>query len=316
MTITTILLIAIFLAFFSLVLGLGFWLTRDKSLGRRLDQLQDEHIALDQALGDDKAWHVKVVRLAAPFARLSAPKEGGDASYLRIRFFHAGLRQVYWPAIFFISKLLLALLLPVVLLLYGGMSSGGIIRSEVLLSMFLLVGVGYYLPNWVLAVLVQARQREIEEALPDAIDLMTVCVEAGLAIDAAMKRTCDELYLRSPALAEELALVTLELQVGASRESAMHNLSLRTGVEDVATFVTILLQSEHFGTNVADSLRTLSDTMRDNRRIRAEEQAAKIPLKLLFPVIFFIFPALFVVLLGPAMISIFRTLLPTLGGGQ
>lgn len=316
MTLTTLILIAVFLAFFTLVLGLGFWLTRDKSLDRRLDRLQAERASLDKATSDGSAWHVKVVRMAAPFSRLSAPKEGGDASYLRIRFFNAGMRQVYWPAIFFISKLVVALLLPALLLAFGGLAGTGIISQPVLLSMFALVGVGYYLPNWVLAVLVQSRQREIEEAMPDAIDLMTVCVEAGLAIDAAMKRTCDELYLRSPALAEELALVSLELQVGASRESAMHNLSLRTGVEEVTTFVTILLQSEHFGTNVAESLRTLSDTMRENRKLRAEEAAAKIPLKLLFPMIFFIFPALFVVLLGPAMISIFRTLLPTLGGGQ
>lgn len=313
---TTLILIAVFVAFFTFALGLGFWVTRDRSLGRRLDQLQKEHSSLDQALDDQTAWHVKVIRAAAPFARLSAPKEGGDASYLRVRFFNAGLRQVYWPAVYFLAKLILALLLPIVLLVYGGVSGKGVVSQQMLLAMLGLVGVGYYLPNWALLVLVQRRRREIEEALPDAIDLMTVCVEAGLAIDAAMKRTCDELYLRSPELAEELALVSLELQVGASRESAMHNLALRTGVEDVGTFSTIILQSEHFGTNMAESLHVLAETMRDNRRIRAEELAAKIPLKLLFPVVFFIFPSLFVVLLGPALISIFRTLLPTLGGGN
>lgn len=312
----TFILITVFVAFASLALGLGFWVTRDRSLDRRLDQLQKERSSLDQGLDDQSAWHVKVVRAAAPFARLSAPKEGGDASYLRVRFFNAGLRQVYWPAIYFLAKLGLALLLPAMLLVYGGVSGKGLVSQEILLAMLGLVVVGYYLPNWVLWILVQRRRRDIEEALPDAIDLMTVCVEAGLAIDAAMKRTCDELYLRSPALAEELALVSLELQVGASRESAMHNLALRTGVDDVATFTTILLQSEHFGTNMAESLHILAETMRDTRRIRAEETAAKIPLKLLFPVIFFIFPALFVVLLGPAVISIFRTLLPTLGGGN
>jgi tight adherence protein C len=129
-----------------------------------------------------------------------------------------------------------------------------------------------------------------------------------------MKRTCEELAMNSPELAEELKLVTLELQVGASRDAAMHNLALRTGVADVNSFVTILLQSGHFGTNVADSLRVLAITMRENRQIRAEEKAAKVPLKLLFPMIFFIFPALFVVLLGPAMITVYRTLLPTLAG--
>jgi tight adherence protein C len=109
--------------------------------------------------------------------------------------------------------------------------------------------------------------------------------------------------------------MTIELRIGSTRAMALQNLALRTGVDDIETFVTTLLQSEHFGTNVAQSLRVLAETMRDHRRLRAEETAAKIPLKLLFPLIFFIFPALMLVLLGPAMIGVFRTLLPTLGGG-
>jgi tight adherence protein C len=162
---------------------------------------------------------------------------------------------------------------------------------------------------------IRQRQRELQEALPDAVDLMTVCVEAGLGLDAAMNRAAEEMDLRSPTLADELKLVALELRVGSTRETALRNFALRTGVDDVATFVTILLQSGHFGTNVADSLRILSETMRERRKVRAEERAAKIPLKLLFPLIFFIFPSLFVVLLGPAMIGIFRVLLPTMTGG-
>ena len=106
----------------------------------------------------------------------------------------------------------------------------------------------------------------------------------------------------------------LDLRVGSTRERALQNFALRTGVEDIATFVTILLQSEHFGTNVAESLRVLSETMREHRKVRAEERAAKIPLKLLFPLIFLIFPSLFVVLMGPAVISVYRVLLPTMSG--
>lgn len=311
-----LLLIAVFVAVAGLVLGLWFWLGRDTSLNRRLGELkepQDESGLEKGAVGD---WQMRLLKLGEPIARLAAPKEGGDASYLRVRFLTAGLREPYWPVAFFATKSLLALLLPSLFLGYGGLVGGAVMSLSVVGVMLVLSALGYYMPNLILSVLIQRRQRELDEALPDAIDLMTVCVEAGLAIDAALRRTCEELDLRSPALAEELRLVTLELQVGASRESAMHNLARRTGVDDIASFVTILLQSEHFGTNVADSLRTLADTMRETRRLRAEETAAKIPTKLLFPMIFFIFPSLFVVLLGPAMIGIFRTLLPTLGGSH
>jgi tight adherence protein C len=183
-----------------------------------------------------------------------------------------------------------------------------------LLTYLGLSALGYYLPNVFLSMLVRSRQREIGEALPDAIDLMTVCVEAGLALDAALQRTGEEMHLGSAALADELNLMTIELRIGSTRAMALQNLALRTGVEDVETFVTTLLQSEHFGTNVAQSLRVLAQTMRDFRRLRAEEAAAKIAIKLLFPLIFFIFPSLFLVLLGPAMVGVFKTLLPSLSG--
>jgi tight adherence protein C len=314
MNMPVLIFVVLFASVAGLIVGGWLWLTRDDALGRRLARLQEQPAELDKTAEAAHEWKATFVQLAEPIARLSAPKEGGSASYLRIRFMNAGLRQPYWPVLFFAAKSLLALLLPGLFLGYGGLVGGVSMTPAAVLAMLLLSGLGYYLPNLLLLSMIRHRQRELDEALPDAIDLMTVCVEAGLAIDAALRRTCEELDLRSPVLAEELRLVSLELQVGASRESAMHNLSLRTGVDDVASFVTILLQSEHFGTNVADSLRTLSETMRESRRLRAEELAAKIPLKMLFPMIFFIFPALFVVLLGPALISVFRTLLPTMGG--
>ncbi|MFZ3219404.1 MAG: type II secretion system F family protein [Rhodoferax sp.] len=309
-----VILIAVFISVAGLVLGLGMWFNRGEVLGRRLGQLKEHaQTPLDQSAQSGSSWLARVARFFAPIASLSTSKDAGDASYLRVRFFNAGLRQAYWPMLYLGAKSIFALLFPLVFLVYGGFFSDTGIAKTTLFVMFLLSGLGYYLPNLILSLLARSRQREIDEALPDAIDLMTVCVEAGLAIDAAMRRTCEELDMRSPALAEELNLVTLELQVGASREGAMRNLALRTGVASVATFVTILLQSGQFGTNIGDSLKVLSDTMREQRKLRAEEKAAKVPLKLLFPMIFFIFPALFVVLMGPAMISVFRVLLPTLG---
>ena len=160
------------------------------------------------------------------------------------------------------------------------------------------------------------RQREIFESFPDALDLLTVCVEAGLGLDAALQRVADEMQLKSLALSEELSLVTMELRVGASKPHALRNLALRTGVEDVDTLVAMLVQAERFGTSIADSLRVHAETLRTKRRLRAEERAAKIALKLLFPLIFCIFPTLLLVLLGPGFIQIYRILLPTLVGGQ
>ena len=153
---------------------------------------------------------------------------------------------------------------------------------------------------------------EFFEEFPDMLDLLTVCVEAGLGLDAAMMRVSDELALRCPVMAEEMELTLLELRSGFPKEKALTNLALRTGVEDVDRFASMLIQADRFGTSLADSLRVLSDMLRTKRRMRAEEQAAKIALKLLFPLIFFIFPTLLLVLLGPAFIQIYRVLLPTM----
>lgn len=304
----------IFLAVVGLVLGAGLWLTRDKALNQRLDKLGNPAVALDKAHEAAQAWHAKVAKVAAPIAWLSTPKEGWETSNLRVRFMQAGLRGAGWPVIFFGAKTFLTLVLPGLFLLYDRLLGGSTTATNTLLVLVSLAALGHFFPNLALTMKIRSRQRELQEALPDAIDLMTVCVEAGLGLDAAMNRAGEEIDLRSQALADELNLVMLELRVGSTRANALQNFALRTGVDDVATFVTILNQSEHFGTNVAESLRVLSDTMRDRRRIRAEEAAAKIPLKLLFPLIFFLFPSLFVVLMGPAMISVYRTLLPTLGG--
>jgi tight adherence protein C len=141
-------------------------------------------------------------------------------------------------------------------------------------------------------------------------------VEAGLGLDSALARVADEIRMKSLALAEELQLVNLEMRAGNTRENALRNLALRTGVEEVKTFATMLVQADRFGTSLGDSLRVFSDELRSRRRFRAEELAAKIPLKLLFPLVFFIFPSLLLVLLGPAFIQVYRVLLPTLTGQQ
>jgi tight adherence protein C len=145
---------------------------------------------------------------------------------------------------------------------------------------------------------------------------MTVCVEAGLGMDAALARVAAEIALKSTVVSEELTLVTLELRAGSNKETALRNLAMRTGVEDVDILATMLIQAERFGTGIGASLRVLSEQLRTRRRQSAEEQAAKISLKLLFPLIFFIFPSLLVVLMGPAILQIYRQLLPAMANAS
>ena len=253
-----------------------------------------------------------IAKLTSPLAKLSLPDDNWERSAIRTRFIMAGFRHPSAPVIFFAAKTILALLLP--LLMFMALSSTGKQQNFNMLLLYLLAAatLGTYLPNLVLRNAITRRQREIFESFPDALDLMTICVEAGLGVDAALARVAAEIGLASPVLSEEMTLVTLELRAGATKEKALRNLALRTGVEDVDALVSMLIQAERFGTSIAASLRIQSDLLRSKRRMRAEETAAKIGLKLLFPLIFFIFPALMVVLMGPAMIQIYRVLLPAM----
>ena len=310
------LLIIIFMTVTGFFLGIGFWLSRPNKLRRRLSQLIGSGAPPEDTSEANHEWRAKVRKIAAPMAWLSTPEEGWESSNFRVRFMQAGLRGSSWPVIFFGSKTFLALLLPGLLLLLSRFGDANLSTRLSLFILFSVAMLGYYSPNLALKMMIYQRQREIQDALPDAIDLITICVEAGLGLDAAMNRAGEELVLRSTALADELKLVALERRVGSTRANALNNFALRTGVDDVASFVTLLIQTEHLGTNVADSLRILSDTMRARRTVRAEEAAAKIPLKLLFPLIFFMFPSLFLVLLGPVVINVSRNLLPTLSAGH
>lgn len=253
-------------------------------------------------------WVERVASVAKPLTRLSVPEEGWEKSALRTRFMNAGWRSPSAPTLYFASKTGLALLLPALVapfaVLYASTLTGGRLLGLLLVA----ASLGYYLPNIVLERIVQRRRREIFETIPDALDLLTVCVEAGLSLERAMVKVAGEIHIKSAVLAQELQLVLMEMRAGFSKEKALRNFALRSGVEDVDTLVAMLIQSERFGTSVGDSLRVQSDNLRHKRRMLAEECAAKIGLKLLFPLIFCIFPMLLVVLLGPAAIQISRTL--------
>ena len=261
-------------------------------------------------------WLARLLRLAVPLGKWSLPTENWEASPLRQRFLHAGLRAPAAPLLFFAAKTVLATSLPALLfflLLHARPGLGG---NGLLLCLSMTAACGYYLPNLLLARLAQRRQRDIVETFPDALDLMTVCVEAGLGMDAALARVAAEIALKSTVVSEELTLVTLELRAGSNKETALRNLAMRTGVEDVDILATMLIQAERFGTGIGASLRVLSEQLRTRRRQGAEEQAAKISLKLLFPLIFFIFPSLLVVLMGPAILQIYRQLLPAMANAS
>jgi len=261
-------------------------------------------------------WVGRIVELTKPVAQLSVPKEGWETSQLRIRFMNAGYRSEIAPTIFFLAKTLLTFLLPIIYVLYIVISATAVKPNTILLMIVVCAALGYFLPNVFLARRIAYRKREIFESFPDAMDLIIVCVESGLGLDAALSRVGEEMHMISPTLGEELHLINLELRAGSSRERALRNLALRTGVEDIDTLVAMLVQSDRFGTSIAQALRVHAENLRTKRRLRAEEAAAKIALKLLFPLIFFIFPSMLLVLLGPALISINRILLPALAGGQ
>ncbi|HEY3598884.1 MAG TPA: type II secretion system F family protein [Paraburkholderia sp.] len=310
------LLVLLFLIVFAAAL-VGMSLLRPDPLKRRIGQIGAASgaafgAAADAgAAADEGKWVERIAQVSSRVAKFSLPKENWNGSLLRVRFMNAGFRSESAPAIYFASKTMLALVLPALALI----SLSGKLHDAP--HIFLLAAVlgasafGFYLPNGVLARLVERRKLALFEDLPDAVDLMTVCVEAGLGFDAALARVTDEIGLRSRALHDELELVLLELRAGSGRDKALRNLSLRTGVEDIDTLTTMMIQADRFGTSVGDSLRVYTDNLRTKRRMRAEEKAAKISLKLLFPLIFFIFPTLIIVLVGPAALQTVRLLMPT-----
>ncbi len=177
---------------------------------------------------------------------------------------------------------------------------------QIVLGVMWLTALGWVGPTFYVRAKLKARQKEVQKALPDMLDMLVVCVEAGLGLNQAIVRVADEIDHVSPVMSEQLAIVNLEMRAGTPREEALKNLAERTGLVDIRSLVSMLIQTDRFGTSVADALRVHSDTMRTKRRQRAEEAAAKTTIKLVFPLVLFVFPAMFVVVLGPSVIAIYR----------
>jgi tight adherence protein C len=171
---------------------------------------------------------------------------------------------------------------------------------------------GFLLPDMWLTWRVSSRQHKLRKALPDALDLLVICVEAGLGLDQALMKVSQDMRISHPELSEELQLVNMEMRIGKTRIDALRELARRTGLDDIKALVAMLIQTERFGTSIAQSLRVYSDDMRLKRRQRAEEMSAKTSVKMVPPLVFFIFPALMVIILGPAIITLMRQLMPAL----
>lgn len=297
-----LLLVLVFGATVALVLG-GTSFAPNRTVKRRLAKLADGSPATIAALdrpegaGDQPNW---LVKLLAPFAAKSV--SGESASRVRKRLMEAGYRRDSAVGLYMASRLVLALLLPFLLLA----SSPAWDLSELKLVVLLCCagGAGLVAPSFWLDRARSKRQMSIILGLPDALDMMVVCVEAGLGINASLARVAREFHRANPILSTEFELVTLEIRAGKSSTDALRSLAERTGISEVASLVAMLVQTERFGTSVADTLRVHADSLRVQRLLRAEEQAGKAPLKMMFPTLI-IFIATLIVTIGPGLMKMF-----------
>jgi tight adherence protein C len=229
------------------------------------------------------------------------PKSQAEISVVQQRLVRAGYRSDSAVHFFYGAKAVVPLILCVLAFTTGAGSYSPFFVYLVA------IGLGFLLPDFWLGNRITARQARIRRGLPDVLDLLVICIEAGLSLDQAVSRTAEELSLAQPAVCDELSIVVLEQRAGCPRADAWKHFAERTNVDSVRNLVSVLVQSEKFGTSIAKTLRVHSDTLRTQRRQKVEEQAAKTTVKLVFPLVLFIFPSLFLVVLGPAMITIMES---------
>jgi len=283
------------------VVGLRFATNRGSVIERRLQEVAGGELR-DSA--DVRATQIKeyLKKLGA-----RVPQSPGEMGKLRLRLVQAGYRGSEALPIF------LGIRMAVAIAAFMFLATPLVFRPNLMMGLGGAL-LGYVLPGIVLARKARARQHKLQLGLPDALDLLVVSVEAGLGLDQALLRVGEELATAHPDLSDELRLVTLELRAGKGRSDALRNLGERTGLDDVISLVTVLVQTDKFGTSVAQSLRVHSDVLRTKRRQRAEEAAAKTGVKMVFPLVFCIFPAIWVVTIGPAAIKFVQVLFPMAAG--
>jgi tight adherence protein C len=314
---TTITQIAIFGAFAAVAWWVLDLMSRQKP---RAEQRLDEYREPGSRKGDNsrdkaKGTGTMAKALAKASPALSAPlkpKSDADVNKTREKLNMSGFRSENAPQTYWALKVLA---LGAGFLLGGGtLAFTHGVNVDSLTYTGIISGVCFYLPEVGLWLIKRRRQDNIFYGLPDALDLMVVCVEAGLGLDQAMRKVTEEMKKTYHVIAEEFALSNLQLQMGRARVDVLHDLGARTGVDDLKALAAILIQADKFGSSVAQALRVQSDSMRTRRRQLAEEKAAKTAVKLIFPLVIFIFPAIFVVLVGPAAITMINELFPSMGG--
>jgi tight adherence protein C len=289
----------IFVSLLVMAAGMAFSTSGATTIERRLEEVAGVMV---KPVDEENAFDKKV---AGALKRLgnAVPRSPSEMGKLQQRLVTAGYRRNEAVAIFLGIRVGLALLL------FGLFGSPLMFRPN-FLSACAAAGIGYVLPGFLLARVAKRRQHRIRLGLPDALDLLVVSVEAGLGLDQAIQRVADELAFAHPDLADEMRLINLELRAGKARTEALRNIGERTQVDDVISLVAMLIQTDKFGTSVAQSLRVHSETSRTKRRQRAEEAAAKTGVKMVFPLVFCIFPAIWVVTIGPAAIKFVQVLGP------
>jgi len=289
----------VFLSVMLLSSALLYQLLLSKSvLGERLQRLFPEGKVTKKQQVESGTWAYKLSRIGE---KIKLPqKEYSKYSKILVA---GGYRKEAVFA-FFGFKIILACVLPLLYLFLFAVPKGSYFTTQSLLLLVACAVIGYLLPSYWLYAKKRSRQVRIFHTLPDILDLMTVCVEAGLSMDAAMIRTADTPQFEKDPLAQEIRVATMETRAGKPRVEALKDMAERTMVDDVRAFTTMLAQTERFGTSLSQALRTYADSLRTKRRQIAEEAAAKTTIKMIFPLILFIFPALLVVILGPALVQI------------
>ncbi len=284
------------------VMAIYWLLFRPQSAtAHRLHQLDDVRAPAGAQSIEPNTMETLAERLAEPINRL-VPTSAANANKLQKQLMQAGYRSASASSIYRASQLLLMLSLPALLvLLWTAMARP---LDEVLLPVLFAFGAGFILPRFLLNRLIASRRLRITWGLADALDLMVITMEAGLGLNAAMLKVCDELKDVHPDISKEFELANLEIRVGRERSEALRNLADRSGVEDLNSLVGMLIQADRFGTSIARAVRVYSDSLRTKRRQRAEQAAQKAAFKLLLPLGALLFPTMFIIILGPALLNI------------
>jgi tight adherence protein C len=259
---------------------------------------------------------LKILRKIGERLQGAEGDNGEKVSSLRRKLIQAGYFSPSAVSVYFAARLILGAGLPLVFSLLLPLYSAKLQTGQILGIAAGLGFIGAYAPSMWLSMRTKKRQRLAREGVPDALDMLLICVEAGLGLDAAIDRVGLEVTRAHPLLAAQFAMLSAELRAGRRREDALRNLSERIGIDEVGTLVTLLMQAEKLGTSLAQTLRVHSDEMRARRMLRAEEKAGMLPVLLSIPLVLCILPALLTVVLTPAIIRVVRNLMPALGGGS